>query len=124
VRRYKERRTSDSRLSNPIMRPPAKSGSAAGSGVAVTSANTCIPQSPHRYVSAKRLERAKALMIQGDRSLVDIALALSFSCQANSHGHLAMRRDRLPPPLLFHVYRDKRIKLGTVLAGSRFLNAR
>jgi AraC family transcriptional regulator len=40
-------------------------------------------QSPHRYVSAKRLERAKALLIQGDRSLVDIAHALSFSCQAN-----------------------------------------
>jgi AraC family transcriptional regulator len=42
-----------------------------------------VGQSPHRYVSAKRLERAKALLIQGDRSLVDIALALSFSCQAN-----------------------------------------
>src|SRR5215813_4221674 len=40
-------------------------------------------QSPHRYVSAKRLERAKALLTQGDRPLVDIALALSFSCQAN-----------------------------------------
>ena len=40
-------------------------------------------QSPHRYVSAKRLERAKALLIDGDRSLVDIALALNFSCQAN-----------------------------------------
>jgi AraC family transcriptional regulator len=42
-----------------------------------------VDQSPHRYVSAKRLERAKALLIQSDRSLVDIALALSFSCQAN-----------------------------------------
>jgi AraC family transcriptional regulator len=42
-----------------------------------------VGQSPHRYVSAKRLERAKALLIQGDRSLIDIALALSFSCQAN-----------------------------------------
>jgi AraC-like DNA-binding protein/extradiol dioxygenase family protein len=40
-------------------------------------------QSPHRYVSAKRLERAKALLIRGDRSLIDIALTLSFSCQAN-----------------------------------------
>ncbi len=39
--------------------------------------------SPHQYVSAKRLERAKALLIRGDRSLVDIALALDFSCQAN-----------------------------------------
>lgn len=42
-----------------------------------------VGQSPHRYVSSKRLERAKALLIQGDRSLVDIALALNFSCQAN-----------------------------------------
>ena len=42
-----------------------------------------IGQSPHRYVSARRLERAKALLMHGDRSLVDIALALSFSGQAN-----------------------------------------
>jgi AraC family transcriptional regulator len=42
-----------------------------------------LGQSPHRYVSAKRLERAKALLIGSDRSLVDIALTLSFSCQAN-----------------------------------------
>jgi AraC family transcriptional regulator len=39
--------------------------------------------SPHRYVSAKRLERAKVLLTRGDRSLVEIALALNFSCQAN-----------------------------------------
>jgi AraC family transcriptional regulator len=42
-----------------------------------------VGQSPHRYVSAKRLERAKRLLIRGDESLVDIALALDFSCQAN-----------------------------------------
>jgi AraC family transcriptional regulator len=42
-----------------------------------------VGESPHRYVSAKRLERAKALLIHGDRPLVDIALALSFSSQAN-----------------------------------------
>jgi AraC family transcriptional regulator len=41
-----------------------------------------IGLSPHRYVSAKRLERAKALLIRGDQSLVDIALALTFSRQA------------------------------------------
>ena len=40
-------------------------------------------RSPHRYVSAKRLDRAKILLAQKDRSLVDIALALSFSSQAN-----------------------------------------
>jgi AraC family transcriptional regulator len=42
-----------------------------------------VGQSPHRYVSGKRLERAKALLVRGDQSLVDIALALNFSCQAN-----------------------------------------
>ena len=42
-----------------------------------------VGESPHRYVSAKRLDRAKALLINGDRSLVDIALALGFSSQAN-----------------------------------------
>lgn len=42
-----------------------------------------LGQPPHRYVSGKRLERAKALLVSGDRSLVDIALALNFSCQAN-----------------------------------------
>ena len=40
-------------------------------------------QSPHRYVSGRRLERAKTLLSMGDRSLVDIALALNFSSQAN-----------------------------------------
>jgi transcriptional regulator GlxA family with amidase domain len=42
-----------------------------------------IGQSPHRYVSGRRLERAKALLATVDRTLVDIALALNFSCQAN-----------------------------------------
>jgi AraC family transcriptional regulator len=41
-----------------------------------------VGQPPHRYVSAKRLERAKASLI-GDRPLVDIALALGFSDQAS-----------------------------------------
>ena len=39
--------------------------------------------SPHRHVSDMRLERAKALLAASDRPLVDIALALNFSCQAN-----------------------------------------
>ncbi|MGY4625341.1 helix-turn-helix domain-containing protein [Bradyrhizobium sp. USDA 4486] len=42
-----------------------------------------VGESPHRYVSAKRLERAKALLIRGDRPLLDIALTLNFSSQAN-----------------------------------------
>jgi AraC family transcriptional regulator len=42
-----------------------------------------VGRSPHRHVSARRLERAKAWLKRGDRSLVDIALSLQFSCQAN-----------------------------------------
>ncbi|GLR91719.1 helix-turn-helix domain-containing protein [Bradyrhizobium iriomotense] len=42
-----------------------------------------IGQPPHRYVSARRLDRAKALLMRGERSLADIALALSFSDQAS-----------------------------------------
>ena len=42
-----------------------------------------VGHSPHRYVSARRLERAKAFLIQDDRPLVDIALGLRFSSQAN-----------------------------------------
>ena len=38
---------------------------------------------PHRYVSDRRLDHAKGLLRGGDRPLVDIAIALSFSCQAN-----------------------------------------
>jgi AraC family transcriptional regulator len=40
-------------------------------------------QSPHQYVSAKRLAHAKTLLMSGDRSLIDISLALGFSGQAN-----------------------------------------
>src|SRR4029450_13494502 len=42
-----------------------------------------VGKPPHRYVSARRLDRDKALLIQGERSLVDIALSLSFSDQAS-----------------------------------------
>jgi AraC family transcriptional regulator len=42
-----------------------------------------VGQSPHQYVSARRIECAKEQLVQGDRSLLDIAIALSFSSQAN-----------------------------------------
>jgi AraC family transcriptional regulator len=42
-----------------------------------------VGRSPHRYVSARRLERAKDLLSDANRALVDIALTLKFSCQAN-----------------------------------------
>jgi AraC family transcriptional regulator len=42
-----------------------------------------LGKTPHQYVTAKRIERAKALLIRGDQSLVAVALALNFSSQAN-----------------------------------------
>ena len=42
-----------------------------------------VGQSPHQYVSAHRLERAKELLRVGDQSLLDIAIALNFSSQGN-----------------------------------------
>ena len=44
---------------------------------------TAVGQSPHQYVSAHRLERAKEMLTRGDQSLLDIAIALNFSSQAN-----------------------------------------
>jgi AraC family transcriptional regulator len=44
---------------------------------------TAVGQSPHQYVSAQRLERAKEMLTRGDQSLLDITVALSFSSQAN-----------------------------------------
>jgi AraC family transcriptional regulator len=40
-------------------------------------------QSPHQYVSAQRIEHAKALLIREDWSLTRVALSLNFSCHAN-----------------------------------------
>ncbi|MFQ3456665.1 AraC family transcriptional regulator [Bradyrhizobium sp. UFLA01-814] len=42
-----------------------------------------VGQSPLRHVIARRLERAKALLIEGRAPLVEIALTLRFSSQAN-----------------------------------------
>ncbi len=42
-----------------------------------------VGQSPHQYVSAQRLERAKEMLTRGDQSLLDITIALNFSSQAN-----------------------------------------
>jgi AraC family transcriptional regulator len=42
-----------------------------------------VGQSPHQYVSAQRLARAKEMLTRGDQSLLDITIALNFSSQAN-----------------------------------------
>jgi AraC family transcriptional regulator len=42
-----------------------------------------VGSAPHQHVSAHRLERAKELLTRGNQSLLDIAVALNFSSQAN-----------------------------------------
>jgi AraC family transcriptional regulator len=42
-----------------------------------------VGQTPHQYVSARRLEHAKLLLRRDDLSIVEVALTLKFSCQAN-----------------------------------------
>jgi AraC family transcriptional regulator len=42
-----------------------------------------VGQSPRRYVIARRLERAQVLLTESETPLVEIALALRFSSQAN-----------------------------------------
>jgi AraC family transcriptional regulator len=42
-----------------------------------------VGKSPHQYVSGHRLEHAKVLLRRGDQPLLDIAIALNFSSQAN-----------------------------------------
>jgi len=44
---------------------------------------TAVGKSPRQYVNAHRLERAKELLTRGDQSLLDIAISLNFSSQAN-----------------------------------------
>ncbi|HTV23709.1 MAG TPA: AraC family transcriptional regulator, partial [Polyangiaceae bacterium] len=39
--------------------------------------------SPHRYITSRRVERAKALLRERDTSLVEVALACGFSSQAH-----------------------------------------
>jgi AraC family transcriptional regulator len=42
-----------------------------------------VGQSPCRYVTARRLERAEILLTEGGTPLIEIALSLRFSSQAN-----------------------------------------
>jgi AraC family transcriptional regulator len=44
---------------------------------------TAVGLTPHQYVSTCRLERAKELLTLGEQSLLEIALTLNFSSQAN-----------------------------------------
>lgn len=51
---------------------------------------------PHRYVSTRRLARAKVLLAGDKQSLVDIALTLGFSCQANFNRAFRQATGRTP----------------------------
>ena len=44
---------------------------------------TAIGQSPHQYVLARRLERAKEMLRNTDTAIVDVALASGFSSQSH-----------------------------------------
>ena len=44
---------------------------------------TAVGQSPHRYVLARRIERAKELLRSTDMPVVDVALSSGFSSQSH-----------------------------------------
>src|SRR6266481_4308084 len=44
---------------------------------------TAVGQPPHQHVRARRLERAKQMLMWRDQPLLDIAIALNFSSQGN-----------------------------------------
>jgi AraC family transcriptional regulator len=44
---------------------------------------TAVGQSPHRYVLERRLERAKQLLRNTDKPIVEVALAVGFSSQSH-----------------------------------------
>jgi AraC family transcriptional regulator len=44
---------------------------------------TAVGQSPHQYVLRRRLERAKELLRNTDRPIVDVALSAGFSSQSH-----------------------------------------
>jgi AraC family transcriptional regulator len=44
-----------------------------------------VGMTPHQYLLQQRIERAKQLLMEGDRSIIDIALLCGF----NSHSHLS-----------------------------------
>ena len=51
---------------------------------------TAVGQSPHQYVSAQRLERAKEMLTRGDQPLLDIAIA-EFLFPGQFHASLSPR---------------------------------
>jgi AraC family transcriptional regulator len=61
---------------------------------------------PHQYVLGRRLERSRALLARGDRSITEVALTVGFSSQ--SHLTTAFRRVYRTTPA---AYRNERTLL-------------
>jgi AraC family transcriptional regulator len=57
---------------------------------------TAVGQSPHQYVLARRLERAKALLRNTDSPIVEVALSSGFSSQSHL-SHWFLRYVGVPP---------------------------
>ena len=55
-----------------------------------------IGEAPHRYVLARRLERAKQLLRDTDMPIVDVAIAVGFSSQSHL-SHCLLRTVGVPP---------------------------
>jgi len=65
---------------------------------------TSMGVAPHSFMTRRRIERAKELLLQGDQPLADIALAVGFSSQA--HFTDQFRRMTGSTPLRFRIRTD------------------
>jgi len=57
-----------------------------------------IGQSPHQYVLARRVERAKELLRNTDMPIIDVALSVGFSSQSHL-SHWMFRHTGRPPSI-------------------------
>ena len=55
-----------------------------------------IGQSPHQYVLARRIERAKELLRNTEMPVIDVALSVGFSSQSHL-SHWMIRHTGVPP---------------------------
>jgi AraC family transcriptional regulator len=57
---------------------------------------TAVGQSPHQYVLARRIERAKELLRNTEMPIIDVALSVGFSSQSHL-SHWMIRQTGVPP---------------------------
>jgi AraC family transcriptional regulator len=55
-----------------------------------------VGQSPHQYVLARRIERAKELLRNTEMPIIDVALSVGFSSQSHL-SHWMIRHTGVPP---------------------------